>query len=157
MAYNNYPSKGYTQPRESKKDSEEWKKFLIPESEIKENVTSRSVEIAKAFGEYLGTDELKADYYSKAKAKLTTSQLRKFFGEVKRQQMVGFRETDFILLKPKLAYAVGRDDKNTKIDDFYKVISDAIDKVNTKKDFNNFVKIFEAIVAYHKIAEKGKN
>ena len=90
-------------------------------------------------------------------AKLTTNQLRKFFGEVKRQQMEGFNETDFILLKPKLAYAVGRaKDPKAKINDFYLVIANAIDRVKNEKQFKNFIQIFEAIVAYHKAAEESK-
>ena len=88
---------------------------------------------------------------------LTTTQLRKFFGEVKRQQALGFNEndkTDFILLKPKLAYAVARaKDDDAKIHDFYWVISNAIDLVKTESQFRNFIKLFEAIVAYHKANE----
>lgn len=83
--------------------------------------------------------------------KLTTSQLRRFFGEVKRQQLQGYDESDFVLLKPKLAYAVGRaKEENAKIQDFYYVIANAIDKVQNEDDFKRFIKIFEAIVAYHK-------
>lgn len=129
----------------------------IPISEIKEKVTSVSVAFAEDFGTYLGKDEYGAvgrnGKPTKAASKLTTSQLRKFFGEVKRQQMVGYKDTDFILLKPKLAYAVGRADKNSKIRDFYEVMASAIDLVSNEKEFQNFIKIFEAIVAYHKVAE----
>ena len=129
----------------------------IPASEIKEKVTSVSVAFAEDFGIYLGKDEYGAVGRNgkpmKVASKLTTSQLRKFFGEVKRQQMVGFKDTDFILLKPKLAYAVGRADKNSKIRDFYEVMASAIDLVGNEKEFQNFIKIFEAIVAYHKVAE----
>jgi CRISPR-associated protein Csm2 len=132
----------------------------IPEKEITERVTRETVDFAQKFGSYLGTDETEKDTnsnrYRILKAKLTTNQLRKFFGEVKRQQMQGYNEADFVLLKPKLAYAVGRNDKNAKIKDFYDVISDAIDKVKSEEHFKNFIKIFEAIVAYHKAAEEKK-
>lgn len=77
--------------------------------------------------------------------------------------MNGYDETDFQMLKPKLAYAVGRaeksskKDKRCKIRDFYEVMVDAIDKVEKSQDkdkaFKNFISIFEAIVAYHKAAE----
>lgn len=128
----------------------------IPESEICGKVTKKTVDFAETFGRYLaeGNDFEEA---------LTTSQLRRFFGEVKRQQMVGYNESDFVMLKPKLAYAVGRakktakKDKHCKIIDFFYVMSDAIDKVETSQDknkaFKNFISIFEAIVAYHKAAE----
>ena len=137
------------------------KNDLIPQTEITEKVTNVTVDFAKRFGAYLGENEMKFDEKKKKdvvdRAKLTTSQLRKFFGEVKRQQMSGYDETDFVLLKPKLAYAVGRaKDSKAKINDFYKVISNAIDNVRTEAHFKNFIKVFEAIVAYHKAAEESK-
>ncbi|MCQ2230552.1 MAG: type III-A CRISPR-associated protein Csm2 [Paludibacteraceae bacterium] len=136
------------------------KQKLIPKTEITEKVTSVTVDFAKEFGSYLGKDDSfeKNGRLVSAKNHLTTNQLRKFFGEVKRQQMSGYNETDFVLLKPKLAYAVGRaKEKDAKIKDFYFVIADAIDKVRTEQDFKNFIKIFEAIVAYHKTAEEKIN
>lgn len=136
-----------------------WNEF-IPASEITEKVTRATVTFAEKFGRYLGTDE------RGVANKLTTSQLRKFFGEVKRQQMNGYDETEFVLLKPKLAYAVARANINkrkdtmNKIDDFYKVIIAAIDIVidcpNKDQAFKNFIQIFEAIVAYHKAVEEQK-
>ena len=128
----------------------------ISKSEICEKVTKETVKFAEAFGNYLA----QGNEYEEA---LTTSQLRRFFGEVKRQQMNGYDETDFQMLKPKLAYAVGRAEKTSKknkrvkIRDFYDVMVDAIDKVEESQDkdkaFKNFISIFEAIVAYHKAAE----
>lgn len=145
-----------------------WKKNdLIPESEIKVKVTDDTVKFAKRFGAYLGKNSKRkeSDKFGReidvTEAKLTTSQLRKFFGEVKKQQMNGFDETEFVLLKPKLAYAVARaKDPKAKINDFYHVISKAIDCVKadtteeSEKRFRNFIKVFEAIVAYHKAAEE---
>ena len=129
----------------------------IPKEEIQNKVTDVTVQFAENFGKYLAVD----DYDSEP---LTTSQLRKFFGEVKRQQMMGYNETEFTMLKPKLAYAVGRAKQNgkknkaQKIEDFFVVITDAIDKVLSSPDrakaFKNFITAFEAIVAYHKAAEK---
>ena len=143
---------------------------LIPEQEITVKVTKATVDFAKLFGSYLGTNDESSYTDNKGRtktkvdrAKLTTTQLRKFFGEVKRQQLKGYDETDFVLLKPKLAYAVGRaKDEHAKINDFYFVIAKAIDcvKASTKEEsekrFKNFIKIFEAIVAYHKAAEESK-
>lgn len=129
----------------------------IPKEEIQNKVTDVTVQFAENFGKYLAVD----DYDSEP---LTTSQLRKFFGEVKRQHMMGYNETEFTMLKPKLAYAVGRAKQNgkknkaQKIEDFFVVITDAIDKVLSSSDrakaFKNFITAFEAIVAYHKAAEK---
>lgn len=133
------------------------KNDLIPKEEIQDKVTDATVQFAKRFGDYLAEKEDNTE-------PLTTSQLRKFFGEVKRQQMMGYDNTEFVMLKPKLAYAVGRAKQNgrrnkaQKIEDFYLVLADAIDKVESSADkskaFKNFITAFEAIVAYHKAAEK---
>lgn len=128
-----------------------WNGGNIPVTEIKQQITSVGVEFAKKFGTYLA----KQDENTIA---LTTSQLRKFFGAVKQIQY-DYNQTDVVLLKPKLAYAVGRAkadkqsrNKDVKIEDFYYVISNAIDQVTNEAEFTNFVKLFEAIVAYHKAA-----
>lgn len=133
------------------------KNDLIPKAEIQEKVTAVTVQFAERFGIFLAEKEDQAE-------PLTTSQLRKFFGEVKRQQMTGYDATEFVMLKPKLAYAVGRAKQNgrkgrhLKIEDFYIVLADAIDKVENSSDkhkaFRNFITAFEAIVAYHKAAER---
>lgn len=133
------------------------KNEMISRQEIQEKVTDVTVQFAEKFGNYLAEKEDQAE-------PLTTSQLRKFFGEVKRQQMTGYDDTEFVMLKPKLAYAVGRAKQNgrkgkyQKIEDFYSVMADAIDKVEASTDkpkaFKNFITAFEAIVAYHKSAEK---
>ncbi|MCQ2258604.1 MAG: type III-A CRISPR-associated protein Csm2 [Bacteroidaceae bacterium] len=137
------------------------KNDLLPENEIKVKVTDATVKFAERFGKYLGSDEGYKDNRGKWRTtveKLSTNQLRKFFGEVKRQQMSGYNETDFVLLKPKLAYAVGRTKgKQSKIGDFYIVLSDMIDKVKNENDFKRFIKAFEAIVAYHKASEEAKD
>lgn len=119
----------------------------ISEKEITDKVTEATVKFAEEYGKFLTS-------HDESGKPLTTNQLRKFFGEVKRQQMVGFNKTDIVLLKPKLAYAVGRDKENTKIKDFYEVMSKLIDLVDNEEQFKNFIKVFEAIVAYHKKYEK---
>ncbi len=86
---------------------------------------------------------------------LTTSQIRKFFGEVKRIEALGYDEntTDVLMLKPKLAYAAGRkSNPRHAIHIFYKEIGKALDYVTNKEQFDNLIKILEAIVAYHKAA-----
>lgn len=110
------------------------------------NNTDAIIEETKSFAEHLSTNQGKGDT-------LSTSQLRKFYGEVKRQQLNGYDPTEFKLLKPKLAYSAGRL-KNTKMYDFYKVISEAIDNVTDDSSFKNFIKMMEAVVAYQKFYEK---
>lgn len=130
---------------------------VISASELQGEITQETVKFAERFGTYL------ADKMDRDSKPLTTSQLRKFFGEVKRQQLMGYDPTNFVMLKPKLAYAVGRAKQQNsrgflKIEDFYYVLADAIDKVeqapNKEKAFKNFITAFEAIVAYHKASEK---
>lgn len=103
-----------------------------------------------------------------ADKKLTTSQLRKFFGEVKRIENKSKDAsknitTDIAMLKPLLYYTLGRELGNKESKDgfqlFATTISSLVEIVLEKKDsvvprFRNFVKIFESIVAYHKYQEK---
>ncbi|OJX88066.1 MAG: type III-A CRISPR-associated protein Csm2 [Paludibacter sp. 47-17] len=124
---------------------------------ITKEIIPETVKWAEEFGSKLSKNKVDSSGQEIKDTKLTTSQLRKFFGEVKRQQAIGYNSTDFILLKPKLAYAVGRTKKtNTCLHDFYKVMANSIDTVQNEEQFKNFIKIFEAIVAYHKAAEDSK-
>lgn len=146
-----------------------WKKEnLIQQEWISDKITQETVDFAKEFGKYLATTDSWVEISRDGKTQkevygaiLTTSQLRRFFGEVKRQQTNGYEESSFIMLTPKLAYAVGRAKKDkkgnvryVKIEDFFMVFEDAIKKVgkseNKQQAFKNFISIFEAIVAYHK-------
>ncbi|GAX41468.1 Csm2 family CRISPR-associated protein [Tolypothrix sp. NIES-4075] len=61
-------------------------------------------------------------------------------------------EADVVLLKPKLAYAAARQRSAKPLEE---VISIAIDKVESTKDFERLVQFIESIIAYHK-AEGGK-
>ena len=131
----------------------------IPIREIQERVTAETISFAEEFGTYLAEKDNNSN-----EDPLTTTQLRRFFGEVKRQQITEYDETEFVMLKPKLAYAVGRakksgkEGRHQKIEDFYTVLADAIDNVvsspNKPLARKNFTTAFEAIVAYHKAAEK---
>lgn len=116
---------------------------------IQNGISNEAVEWAKSFGEYLTKRDVKDV--------LSTSQLRKFFGELRRiDSDFSHKKNDIIMLKPMLAYAVGRDKKKTKTKEFGEEMSKGIDairledEVHAKNDFKNFLKIFEAIVAYHK-------
>ncbi|MFT4154567.1 MAG: type III-A CRISPR-associated protein Csm2 [Parafilimonas sp.] len=144
---------------------------------ISKGITSDAIKWAELFGHYLA-DEFKRDETGKAQTKmfngklqeikatyLTTSQLRKFFGEVRRIQNIvktsednSINTTDILLLKPRLAYQVGREkDKEAKIKDFYTQISIALDTIENKQHFMSFIRLLEAIVAYHKEIEPKKN
>ncbi|MBY5959774.1 type III-A CRISPR-associated protein Csm2 [Membranicola marinus] len=87
---------------------------------------------------------------------LSTSQLRKFFGELRRIESDYERyKEDIPLLTVKLAYATGRN-KKSKIKDFYRYFKE-MDKAyrssdNKKESFYRMVKIIESIVAFHKFS-----
>jgi len=84
-----------------------------PEQRLKEEwvraeITDEAVEWTKSFGFFLQQKDNTNP--------LTTSQIRKFFGELKRIQAAPEKYQEEIpMLKAKLAYAVGRD-ASTKFD-----------------------------------------
>jgi len=122
---------------------------------LSRDFTSSDIGLLERWGRDLGKDE-------PTREKMTTSQIRKFFGEIKRIQAdFDNAKKDIVLLDPKIAYAVGRakkaagNRKTPKLEDFYKQLSPLIRNINgDKAKFKNFVNICEAIVAYHK-AESG--
>lgn len=111
---------------------------------------------------------------------LTATQLRGFFGVVRQIQaeviadMIKARtetalsvnvQRQLKLLKPKLAYQAARDQGSSKRDGpqtrkdgvlrLKEILEPAIDHIEDKPDrFRRFVEYFEAIVAYHKVAEE---
>ena len=81
---------------------------------IKDKVDKDTVDFARRFAAYL-VESFKGNAQKGIKGvfELKTNQLRKFFGAVKNFQLKAqltdvFNESEFIMLKPKLAYAVGR-------------------------------------------------
>ncbi len=120
--------------------------------------------ITKGLGEkFNGKDAIDfADKFGEAIAdqKFTTNQIRNFFGEVRRIEMKGIEKekTAFLLLQPKLSYAVKRQG-NKGADLFEKVILEAHkavkevqnDTAEFTRRFKNFIDFLEAILAYHKV------
>ena len=87
---------------------------------------------------------------SLAQRKLSTSQIRNIFGEVKRMQMRGFDPYKFQLLRPRLAYAAGR--HRGAVEELKDVLEVAIGEVKGEEGFRRFADFFEAILAYHREA-----
>ena len=87
-----------------------------------------------------------------AQNQLTNSKIRSIYGEIKRIQMGDFEKekVSFYLLKPKVAYALGRDPKNEGLILFKKIFDHCYSYVNDSKSFVNFSRFLEAILAYHK-------
>lgn len=131
----------------------EYPKQKLKQDWIQNGITDDAVKWTKSFGEFLQKDESK----NRGTGPLTSSQIRKFFGELKRIQADPERYKDDIpMLKAKLAYAVGRDMKKgivkSKIKEFYEELEKGINFIrkDNKDDLIRFVKIVESIVAYHK-------
>ena len=111
--------------------------------------------------DFLDAETGYAHIVAKNSKKLNTTQLRKFFAALKKMEQKTTWveiETEFYLLKPRMAVSVGR--KNLP-KTFYDVILVAMAKVDNVEDddvkmknFDIFVKFFEAIVAYHKYEEE---
>lgn len=86
--------------------------------------------------------------------RLKTTQIRKFLDAVNKisaesageEEHFPFRERA-ILLKPKLAYAAGRQDE---VKPLMKVLASCIDRVKDGQDFDKFARFVESIVAYHR-------
>ncbi len=91
---------------------------------------------------------------------LTTSQIRNIFGEVRSiEQEVGLAEKTLplnvqrrlLMLKPKMAYQVGRFSNNGGLKALVATLSQAIDLIGDDvRRFHTFVDLFEAILAYHR-------
>ncbi len=106
------------------------------------------------------------DVFCHKKYGIKTNQIRNFFSHIntiqmkykKKKQYHEDIDKDLILLKPKLAYAAGRQKQGSSEQDIYKLftklLSKAIDGVRDSKEkdkaIENYFAFVEAIVAYHK-------
>jgi len=97
-----------------------------------------------------------ADIVAKNSSSLNTTQLRKFFGAIRdleKKKDWKAIETEFYLLKPKIAYAVGRDLIKKPFYNFMMVCMGKVDSGTEEEKVENFkamVNFLEAVVAYHK-------
>jgi CRISPR type III-A-associated protein Csm2 len=96
---------------------------------------------------------------------LSTNQIRNVYGEVKRIEMLlgsdpkekewKTVESKVLLLKPKMAYSAKRD-KSIPAKCLYEIVKASIEVVENSNleekitSFQNFAKLFEAIIAYHR-------
>ena len=120
---------------------------------IRDGIDENTIKNASEWGKLFVEPNNKA-FYQDA---LTTSQIRNVFGELRRIQLNGYvnEKTSFLLLKPKLAYAVKKHRKKG-IELFYQMFCLAYDAVNTtddsigEKNFKNLMDLMEAVLAYHK-------
>lgn len=119
---------------------------------IKDKIDNDAILFAEQFGKHL------------VDKRLTTSQIRNIYGEVKRIEAKLPEEgkkvpnellQDFLLLRPKVAYAAKR--AGTRgVEDFKEVMDTmhlavmSVEGTDWRKAFKRFTAMFEAILAYHK-------
>ena len=121
----------------------------IPLDLLNRNFNADDIDIFKSWGSSL------------ARSNVKMTQLRKFFSELKRIEADFERLNNrIIFLDPQLAYAAARADKNeakNKLKELHNALSPLIRSINEDKNkYKRFVRIFEAIIAYHK-AEGGES
>lgn len=127
-----------------------WNKLRFQKKWIINGADIDMVKYTDEVGKYL------APLYKKEKQCLSKSQIRNVYGEIKRIQFKGIDtvegKTSFMLLKPKVAYAEGRN-QTMGLSLFKKVFDEAwtITSENlSNKTYENFCALLEAILAYHK-------
>lgn len=99
--------------------------------------SKKIVDYAERFGELLNE--------GKEQEKLSTSQIRNVFNEVKQMR---YDPDKLNLLRPKLAYTAGRHKGNVM--KLQEVLDTGIVKVDSEEKFLYFQQFFEAILAYHR-------
>lgn len=119
----------------------------LTESNVKDFVKN-SEKLAKDFKE-IKPSKFREFYDYIKKAELDLANKKDNWGKVYK---------DLYLLIPKLAYQIGRAKEQSRsevypLSCFKKLYEQFIDKL-TFENFHNFVKFFEAIVAYHKVHAK---
>lgn len=120
---------------------------------------SKIDEIAKEMAELLKADRLKThqlrNVYSAVERMRSASKSAKNQPAEERVSPYDFVKHDLILLKPKIAYAAGRQ-KSVRYN-FYPFMVNAIDAVvaSSEKDkaLKNFFALMESLVGYHKFFE----
>lgn len=141
-----YPSENRsTRPQKNNsREKEQEPQLTFEKTWIIDGANRAMIEYAEAYGKYM------------AHSNLTNSKIRSIYGEIKRIQINGFEKskTSFYLLKPKVAYALGREPYNRGLKAFKKVFENGFVYVDSQNTFNHFAELFEAILAYHKSFEK---
>ena len=125
------------------------KKLSFPRAE---SVTSSDGDVFDAEKLVCWAEEMGKQLGRRKGVDLKTTQIRKFLDAVNTIKSRGTQEKDYyknqcILLKPKLAYAAGRQDE---VKPLMTVLEPCIDKVDSEEDFAHFHRFVEAIVAYHR-------
>lgn len=142
---NNYSQKGYSNERRGNNNQPETPEAVFQKANFQSKwITDQAdkdlVIFAETMGKYMANNGL------------TNSKIRSIFGEIKRIQMGEFdkEKSSFYLLKPKVAYALGREKTNKGLQLFKLLFDKSSEYVNSQKCYLNFCNLVEAVLAYHK-------
>jgi CRISPR type III-A-associated protein Csm2 len=159
--YNNYRNQGSYSPRQNNPYGGGYNQ----DAERKQ-VVEKLVECVKDLNENnVETFISGAHKFAKLLANVSASKFRNFYDEI--ISIVNTNKEDWnrlyvqlYLIKPKIAYAIGREDRysNTRKSlESFEYLYDELMKNLNKDNLENFVKLMEAIVAYHKeVSSEGK-
>ena len=125
---------------DAKTPDQTWNEAGFKKEWITKSIDASFPEFAEQIGKFMADNNL------------TNSKIRSVYGEMKRIQMGDFdkEKASFYLLRPKVAYALGRDKDNRGLQMFKKMFDECALNVTDKKSFLNFCNVFEAVLAYHK-------
>lgn len=139
------PSNSYGAPRPTAESK--FRELPYDSAWIKTGATPEMVTYAEEAGKFMGQNEL------------SSSKIRSIYGEIKRIQMGEFEKekSSFYLLKPKVAYALGREKNNEGLKMFKMVFDRCYNDVVDQDTYINFCNFVEAILAYHKAYKKGND
>ena len=124
----------------TKSPTDIWRESNYQQKWIAQDIDGDFPVFAETIGKYM------------AENNLTNSKIRSIYGEMKRIQMGDYdkEKASFILLRPKVAYALGRDIGNKGLQLFKIMFDNCSASVVDKRTFLNFCNVFEAVLAYHR-------
>ncbi len=129
------------EPKQNRKSERQKNEFdEIPPNVKKQIIEKGDGKLINEWGEKLGKQY--------AEKKLSTSKIRKFFGGIER--IKDFDENELQLLRPQLAYVVGKEKDNKAVKHFRDEIDALICLVTKREEFNNLKRFLESLVAYHR-------
>lgn len=105
-----------------------------------------------------------ADKIARAKGDMKITQIRKFFGHIKKIESIDLKNkkdgdefdlAKLYLLMPELAYSLGRGVINREFYDVMKLCLGS-NKIKVVSDFKRFVELLTAVIAYSKMQEAEK-
>lgn len=149
--------RGKRRPQPTRTGKEETHKFLA--DAVTRGIDAGFISKAESFGTRIKEENL------------STSQIRDFFGSIKKMEQrsameyskdpdkLSFSTEELLLLKPRLAYAAKRHSRDRGVSTLANALGLAIDLVIEADDsreknerFRRFCQGFEAILAYHRAA-----